>query len=69
MMDSAQKQTGFQILKKMVAADDQVVFQVHIDNMPERAYALLTLKKIADEWKVSSVEERSAQPFAPAKQP
>jgi hypothetical protein len=64
LMDSAKKQMGFQILKKMEAADDQVVFQVHIDGMSEKSYALLTMKKFADEWKVSSVEERSDKPFA-----
>jgi hypothetical protein len=67
LMDSARNQMGFQILKKMEAADDQVVFQVHIDGMPEKSYALLTMKKFADEWKVSSVEERSDKPFAPSK--
>jgi RNA polymerase sigma factor (sigma-70 family) len=67
LMNSAKKQMGFQILKKMEAADDQVVFQVHIDGMSEKSYALLTMKKFADEWKVSSVEERSDKPFAPSK--
>lgn len=67
LMDSARNQMGFQILKKMEAADDQVVFQVHIDGMSEKSYALLTMKKFADEWKVSSVEERSDKPFAPGR--
>jgi hypothetical protein len=67
LMDSAQKQMGIQILKKMAAADDQVIFQVHIDGMPEKTYSLLTMQKFADEWKVSSVVERSGKPFAPGK--
>jgi RNA polymerase sigma factor (sigma-70 family) len=44
LMDSAQKQMGIQILKKMAAADDQVIFQVHIDGMPEKTYSLLTMQ-------------------------
>jgi len=67
LMDSAKKQMGFQLLKKMEAADDQVVLQVHIDGMPEKTYSLLTMKRIADEWKVSGVEDRSDKPFAPSK--
>lgn len=50
LMESSQMQTGYQILNEMVAAEDQVVFQVRIDNLPERAYTLLTLKQIAGSW-------------------
>jgi RNA polymerase sigma factor (sigma-70 family) len=57
-MESARSQTGFQIQKKLAAAEDQVVFQVHIDGTEEKSYSLLTLKKWDGEWKVSSAEER-----------
>lgn len=58
---SAKNQLGIQILKKMVAADDQIIFQVHVDGESEKSYTLLTMKKMDNEWKVSSVEERPAE--------
>lgn len=67
LVDSAKNQKGIQILKKMVAADDQVIFQVHVDGEPEKSYSLLTMKKLDDEWKVSSVEERPAETIVPTK--
>jgi hypothetical protein len=45
----------------MDTADDQVIFQVHLDGMPDKSYSLLTLRKLDGEWKVSSAEERSDQ--------
>lgn len=67
LVDSAKNQMGIQILKKMVAADDQVIFQVHVDGEPEKSYSLLTMKKVDNEWKVSSVEERPAETPVPTK--
>lgn len=67
LVDSAKNQTGIQILKKLVAADDQVIFQVHVDGEAEKSYSLLTMKKLGDEWKVSSVEERAEEKSAPRK--
>lgn len=60
MAESASRQAGFQIMNKMTAADDQVIFQVHIDGMPDSAYSLLTMKKINGAWKVSNGEDRDA---------
>jgi RNA polymerase sigma factor (sigma-70 family) len=62
LIDSANSQTGVQILKKMNVADDQVIFQAHFDGYPEKTYAIVTLKKIDDEWKVSNTEERTENP-------
>lgn len=67
LIDSAKHQMGIQILKKMEAAEDQVVFQVHIDGERDKSYSLVTMKKINDEWKVSSVEERLYELPAPTK--
>lgn len=58
LIDSAKNQTGIQILKKMSAADDQVIYQIHIDGTADADYSLVTMKKIDDEWKVSSTEDR-----------
>jgi RNA polymerase sigma factor (sigma-70 family) len=62
LVDSAAKQTGFQIMNKLNAADDQVIFQVHIEGASPKSYALLTLRKIDGEWKVSGSEERNIEP-------
>ena len=51
----------------MEAADDQVIIQIHIDGERDKSYSLVTMKKIADEWKVSSVEDRAEEPPAPTK--
>jgi RNA polymerase sigma factor (sigma-70 family) len=61
LIENAKNQAGIQILKKMDTADDQVIFQVHLDGMPDKSYSLLTLRKLDGEWKVSSAEERSDQ--------
>jgi RNA polymerase sigma factor (sigma-70 family) len=61
LIENAQNQAGIQILKKMVTADDQVIFQVHLDGMPDKSYSLLTMRKLGGEWKVSSAEERPDQ--------
>lgn len=60
MAESASRQAGFQIMNKMTAADDQVIYQVHIDGMPDTSYSLLTMKKINGAWKVSNGEDRDA---------
>jgi len=62
LIDSAKDQTGVQILNKLVASDDQVVFQVHVQGMPDKSYSLLTLKQIGGEWKVSNAEDRTDGP-------
>ena len=62
LIESAKNQTGIQVLKKLAAAEDQVVFQVHVEGTPEKAYSLLTLQRTGGEWKVSSAEERANQP-------
>ena len=62
LIDSAKDQTGVQILNKLVASDDQVVFQVHVQGMPDKSYSLLTLKQIGGEWKVSNAEDRTDRP-------
>jgi RNA polymerase sigma factor (sigma-70 family) len=62
LIDSSKNQSGVQILKKMVVADDQVIFQAHFDGSPEKTYSILTLRKIDDEWKVSNSEERAENP-------
>lgn len=59
LSDGAKEQAGFKIMNKLMAAEDQVVFQVHIDGAQEQSYALLTMKKIDGQWKVSSAEERT----------
>jgi RNA polymerase sigma factor (sigma-70 family) len=58
LVDSAKDQTGIQILKKMAAAEDQVIYQIHIDGTPDASYSLVTMKKIDGEWKVSGNEDR-----------
>jgi RNA polymerase sigma factor (sigma-70 family) len=58
LIESAKNQTGIQILKKMAAAEDQVIYQIHIDGTPDASYSLVTMKKIDGEWKVSSNEDR-----------
>ncbi|MDB6108665.1 MAG: polymerase, sigma-24 subunit, subfamily [Pedosphaera sp.] len=62
LVESAKTQTGVKILKRMAVADDQVIFQAHFDGYPEKTYAILTLKKTGDDWKVSSTEERHEEP-------
>jgi RNA polymerase sigma factor (sigma-70 family) len=59
LMDSAANQTGIQLLKRMNVADDQVIFQAHFDGYPEKTYAIVTLRRIDNEWKVSNTEERT----------
>jgi RNA polymerase sigma factor (sigma-70 family) len=59
LIDSSKNQTGVQIQKKMVVADDQVIFQAHFDGWPDKTYSILTMKKIDGEWKVSNAEERA----------
>jgi len=58
LIDSAKDQSGFRILKRMVAAEDQVVYQIHIDGTSDASYSLVTMKKTDGEWKVSSTEDR-----------
>jgi hypothetical protein len=49
---------GVNILRKLDAADDQVILQVRGEGMPEKSYSILTMKKMDGEWKVTSAEER-----------
>jgi len=57
LTENAKDQVGIQILKKLVAADDRVIFQVHLEGTSEASYSLVTMKKLAGEWKVSAVDE------------
>ena len=58
MIDSAKNEMGVNILRKLDAADDQVILQVRGEGMPEKSYSILTMKKMDGEWKVTSAEER-----------
>jgi len=58
LMDSAKNETGINIVRKLDAADDQVILQVRGQGMPEGSYSILTLKKLDGDWKVTGAEER-----------
>jgi RNA polymerase sigma factor (sigma-70 family) len=62
LIESSKNQTAVHILNKLEAAEDQLVFQVHIDGTPDKSYSLLTMKKLDGEWRVSAVEERPGEP-------
>ena len=57
LIENVKNVTAVQIQKKIVVADDWVVFQMHFDGMPETTFSKVTMRKIDGEWKVSKVEE------------
>ncbi len=64
LIESSSHQQGMQIMRKMTAADDQVIYQVHIEGEAPKSYTLLTLRNLDGEWKVSGVDERPEEPAA-----
>lgn len=59
LIEATSGKKSLQIMNRMVAADDQVVFQMRMDDDPPKSYTLMTLKNISGEWKVTNVEPRS----------
>jgi len=45
------------IQKRIILADDWVVFQIHFEGMPKDTFSKVTMNKIGSDWKVSRVEE------------
>jgi len=59
LLENVKNVTGLEILKQMALSEDQVILQAHFGGAPEKSYSILTMIKLAGEWKVSSVEERT----------
>jgi len=57
LIENVRNVTAVEIQKKIILADDWVVFQVHFEGMPKNTFAKVTMNKIGSDWKVSRVEE------------
>jgi RNA polymerase sigma factor (sigma-70 family) len=60
LIETVKNVKGIGIQKRTVVADDQIIFrmlQLHSDGKHEKAYSIVTMKRIDGEWKISGVEE------------
>jgi RNA polymerase sigma factor (sigma-70 family) len=57
LRESSTGQTNLQVLGKLVAGKDRVVYQVRIGGATDSGYTLLTMRNIDGEWKVSNAED------------
>jgi RNA polymerase sigma factor (sigma-70 family) len=59
LLENVKNVIGIKIQKKMVLPDGQVAIQLHSEGYAENSYSVVTMKKLDDEWKVSSVEDHN----------
>jgi RNA polymerase sigma factor (sigma-70 family) len=59
LLETVKNVTGIKVQKKTVLPDGQVAFQLHLEGYAEKSYLVVTMRKIGDEWKVSSVEHHN----------
>jgi RNA polymerase sigma factor (sigma-70 family) len=59
LLENVKNVTGVQIQKKIVLPDGQVAIQLHSEGYAENSYSVVIMRKMDDEWKVSSVEDHN----------
>jgi RNA polymerase sigma factor (sigma-70 family) len=59
LLENVKNVTGVQIQKKVVLPDGQVAIQLHSEGYAENSYSVVIMRKMDDEWKVSSVEDHN----------
>jgi len=59
LLETVKNVTGIKVQKKTVLPDGQVAFNYTLRDMLRKSYLVVTMRKIGDEWKVSSVEHHN----------
>lgn len=61
LLENVKDVSDVAILNRMSLAEDQTILQTHFGGAPSNTYSVITMVKLGDEWKVSSVEERTQE--------